>query len=265
MTTIGHNRRQLVQYCKDHGIKKYSRKRNHELIELIGQFKKTLTSKKGFYIPSRPWKIIIQFTHGMRPKKNIRSNWQYFMEFRDILFEMLADNLTTDFVSEKSDLTMIYNEYNIIDNTRIIDILHRHKISKKVHKIKPTQKKFFWCKRRNKLTSSSIVEWDRRVPTPTDYYIRRWNKMLILKKAANPTEQMKNLLGSYFNNINKSINGAVYLNFEKRIYKCKIIKIFPFQNKIKFQIEQNIFKKNITSLDYESIIAIFIDTLKNSH
>ena len=264
------NRRQLVQYCKDHGIKKYSRKRNDELLELIGQFKKTLTSKKQFYIPSRPWKIIIQFTHGMRPKKNIRSNWQYFMEFRDILFEMLADNLTTDFVSEKSDLTMIYNEYNIIDNTRIIDILHRHKISKKVHKIKlhhlyGDPKKFLWCIRRNKLTSSSTHMWDRRVPTPTPYYTRRWNKMLILKKAENPTGQMENLLGKYFNTINSTINGTIYLDVEKCIYKCKIIKIFPFQNKIKFQIEQNIYKKDITSLDYQSILTMFTDTLKNSH
>ncbi len=254
-------RRQLVQYCKDHGIKKYSRKRNDELKILIGQFKKTLTSKKEFYIPSRPWKIIIQFTHGMRPKKNIRSNWQYFMEFRDILFEILADNLTTDFVREGLELDLIYNHYNIIPNRRIIDILHRHKISKKIHKIKPTQKKLFWCTRRNKITSSSIVEWDRRVPTPTPYYIQKWNKMLILIKAENPTEQMENLLGSYLNNINKSINGTVYLNFEKRIYKCKIIKIYPFQNKIKFQIGNYIYKKDITSLDYESIIDIFKSNL----
>jgi len=254
-------RRQWVQYCKDHGIKKYSRKRNDELKILIGQFKKTLTSKKEFFIPSRPWKIIIQFTHGMRPKKNIRSNWQYFMEFRDILFEILADNLTTDFVREGLELDLIYNHYNIIPNRRIIDILHRHKISKKIHKIKPTQKKLFWCTRRNKITSSSIVEWDIRVPTPTPYYIQKWNKMLILIKAENPTEQMENLLGSYLNNINKSINGTVYLNFEKRIYKCKIIKIYPFQNKIKFQIGNYIYKKDITSLDYESIIDIFKSNL----
>lgn len=255
------NRRQLVQYCKDNGIKKYSRKRNHELIALIDKFKKTLTSKKEFYIPSRPWKIIIQFTHGMRPKKNIRSNWQYFMEFRDIIFEMLADNLTIDFVSEKSDLTMIYHDHNIIDNKKIIEILHRHKISKKVHKIKPAPVKFFWCARRNKISSSFSTEFDRRVPTPTPYYIKKWNKMLILKKTENPIKYIKNLLGTYFNNI----NGIIYLDFEKHIYKCKIIKIFPFQNKIKFQIEQNIYKRDITSLDYESILAIFTDTLKNSH
>ena len=53
-------RNQLIDYCKKNNIKKYSRKTNKNIIKLINN----AISKKEFYIPERPWEIIMNFCKG---------------------------------------------------------------------------------------------------------------------------------------------------------------------------------------------------------
>jgi len=101
-------RKQLIQYCRDNKIKKHSRKRNKEIITLI---KTTLhkrkvdkKSEKPFFLPNRPWALIMEYCKHMRLPIDIKTynEWLYecictFVEFnekhRDKQHEYLVDIL----------------------------------------------------------------------------------------------------------------------------------------------------------------------------
>tara|TARA_B100000579_G_C22719498_1_gene798682 strand:- start:74 stop:1114 length:1041 start_codon:yes stop_codon:yes gene_type:complete len=94
-----YTRKKLIQYCQKNKIKKYSRKRNAQIIEIIiNELKKrklTKKSDKAFVFPSRSWKIIISFCKGMKKRKKIKQRSVYdeetLINALDILYPIFND------------------------------------------------------------------------------------------------------------------------------------------------------------------------------
>jgi hypothetical protein len=113
-------RKQLIEFCKKNGIKKYSRKRNSQIVELIKEAKdekirlcaeaaaaaaekkdRERRSEKSFYFPNRAWANIISFCNGMLKYKEINSRQEflenYWRIYQDMLYnqdhEIIKDNI----------------------------------------------------------------------------------------------------------------------------------------------------------------------------
>lgn len=76
-----YTRKKLIKYCQQNKIKKYSRKRNSQIIEIITtelqKRKKNKKSEKAFVFPTRSWTIIMSFCKGMKQRKKIKQRSLY--------------------------------------------------------------------------------------------------------------------------------------------------------------------------------------------
>ena len=76
-----YTRKKLIKYCQQNKIKKYSRKRNSQIIEIITtelqKRKKNKKSEKAFVFPTRSWTVIMSFCKGMKQRKKIKQRALY--------------------------------------------------------------------------------------------------------------------------------------------------------------------------------------------
>jgi len=119
-----YTRKRLIKYCQENKIKKYSRKRNAQIIEIItNELKKrkiTKKSDKAFKFPTRSWTNIICFCKGMRIRKKIKQRVLYDEETLitalDILYPIFNENKLK--IGKKIRVTFGRDCYNILTDKR---------------------------------------------------------------------------------------------------------------------------------------------------